>query len=168
MTGTGTVAEFFNGTAWGLGLVPKPVGQPLVTLNSIQCVSASRCYAVGAGATQSIAATLDGTVWHEFVLKAPGAGTYARLHGVSCPTFSSCTAVGEYSMSTTTAVPFAARLATGAWSTYGLPVQVVPWQSAPWLDNEMWGVSCVGTTACTAAGYSSSFDVSIGAAQSLS
>ena len=168
LTGTGTVSETYNGVGWRIAWVPRTTKEPLVTLNSIQCFGASRCYAVGANAVNSIAEVMDGPKWHQINFAARAGGSYARLHSISCASFSFCEAVGEYSASSNVSVSFAVNMAAGRWSTSSLPVQSAPYQSVAWEDNEMWGVSCWSASACVAAGYASSFDVSIGAAQNLS
>jgi hypothetical protein len=165
--GTGTATEVYDGSAWHISWVPRLRGEPLVTLNSIQCFGATRCYAVGANANRAIADILDRSRWHQVPLSVRGPSSFARLHAISCAKFSYCMAVGEYTLSSNVSVPFAASMTRLGWRTASLPRQLVPWQSAPWEDNEMWGVSCPQSVACTASGYASSFDVAYGAAQSL-
>jgi hypothetical protein len=164
-TGTGTMTEIYNGATWSYIPVPRLAGEALVTLNSIQCFSTIRCYAVGANANHAVVGIMNGTKWSRLILNTAAPSSYARLHGISCGTFSSCVAVGEYSLSAHVTAPFTAKMVNGVWFTGPMPMQNSPWQTRADQDAEMWGVSCSTAASCTAAGYGSSPDTALGLAQ---
>jgi hypothetical protein len=97
-----TLVETWNGTAWKV--VPSPnagSASAFNNLNSVSCVSAQDCTAVGTllGSTRSktLIETWDGTAWT--VVPSPNTGSasaYNYLDGVSCASADTCSAVGNY------------------------------------------------------------------------
>jgi hypothetical protein len=83
------LAEIWNGTSWLIKNTPNLKAQSGLTnesLNSVSCVSASFCQAVGAGASGPIAALWNGTSWT--VQAVPGRDVDPQE--VSCPTVDFC------------------------------------------------------------------------------
>ena len=73
-----------------------------------------------------------------------------RLYGVSCVSRTACTAVGAYAKSARIDVTLADRWNGTSWSVQRTP------NPARAKHSELFGVSCVSRTACTAVGYTNS------------
>jgi hypothetical protein len=147
-----TLAERWNGTAWTVQSTPE-VGDTFNFLHGVSCTSRSVCTAVGAVQDPGLDATLalrwNGVSWA--VMTTPKSATGVEtsqdeLDGVSCSSASACTAVGTY------ADPFGFQTLALRWNGTAWRVQrtpKIPGSDARFLE----AVSCVSTTACTAAGY---------------
>ena len=99
--GTGTI-DYWNGTSWS--------GQPGVSskdqLDSVSCLTASSCMAVGDQAARALAEYWDGSHWAAQHPPVPKGSTRGSLTSVACsPT--GCMAVGGYT----------AKSLRGAWQT---------------------------------------------------
>jgi hypothetical protein len=97
-----TLIESWNGKDWKAVASADP-GDATDVLNSVSCVSASSCVAVGAegdtgGPTNVLIESWDGTSWTTTSAASPGSATNV-LNGVSCLSSSSCVAVGSQSPS---------------------------------------------------------------------
>jgi hypothetical protein len=139
-------AEVWNGTAWsgfaGLGGEARKVA----------CASVTSCFAVG-----SLAG--GGKIWLLFRLEGawgsqamntplPAGSSESVLDGVSCaPGGATCTAVGSYKGSEGTWHPLVERWNGSAWS-----LQTAPDPVEGSAQNAMLGVSCPGSSTCTAVG----------------
>ena len=143
-----TLAELWNGTRWSV--LPSPNrGTTGDNFDSVSCVSADACVAVGAFGSGStgggtLAESWDGARWSLLPSPNPiGAGDAFR--GVSCASADACMAVGLAGPSDNGPFSTLAEFWNGSrWS-------VVPSPNGPgftWL----WGVSCAATDACNAAG----------------
>jgi hypothetical protein len=128
----GTLAEHWNGSAWSTQTVPAAVSG----LSAVDCLSASFCEATNGSAE---AASWNGTTWSAQTMQT---GT---IFSVSCGSTSSCEAVG-YLLVGREANPLAEHWNGSTWAD-----QTVPNTTDPGL----YGVSCVSTTSCTAAGVGS-------------
>jgi hypothetical protein len=87
----------WNGDVWSV--LPSPnAGTIFDVLESVSCVSASQCVAVGGtdngSAVETLVMVWNGDVWS--VLPSPNAGTiFDVLESVSCVSASQCVAVGQ-------------------------------------------------------------------------
>jgi hypothetical protein len=140
-------AERWNGSIWKSEAVPEPSGTSGGILNSVSCVSAADCVAVGligqAGAPQALAYRWNGKSWAQQTLPAPAGAGNIQLNGVSCISGSSCTAVGDDGAATGSNV-FAERWNGSTWTAQVLPLPAG-------IGGSLASVSCVSAT-CTAAG----------------
>ena len=129
-----TFAEQWDGTSWRMQTVP-----PNVTINSVSCVSATFCEAVGNGT----ALAWNGSSWTAQTLPSPADS--AGLRGVAClsPTF--CELVGAFN-NNGPVVPLAASWNGSAWSVQSAPN--VAHASFTGLDS----VSCASAGSCEAGG----------------
>jgi hypothetical protein len=107
------IAERWKGTTWSIESLPEPVGsqREYDAVNSVMCVSSTRCTTVGAyGPTVETrlpyAATWNGSHWELQSVPNPG-GTFTILFGASCPALTACMAVGS-----STPIPKVAKSAT--------------------------------------------------------
>jgi hypothetical protein len=149
----GTLAEFWDGTAWQIVPTPNPAGAAGSGLNGVSCTSPSACVAVGIafdGSGNSLGTLTerwDGTRWSiqpTPTSDSPG----AFLNAVSCTSPSACTAVGNSGAG----VVMAERWNGKSWSIQPVPAPAgVP-------SGFLTGVSCTSATACAAVG--ASFDSS--------
>jgi hypothetical protein len=85
-----------NGTTWSRATVPSPGGEDGAELSSVDCVTATRCRAVGlAGHRSLVLRTGNATSW--FREPSPNRGTGDNiLVSVDCVNNVFCTAVGSY------------------------------------------------------------------------
>ncbi|MDX6602620.1 MAG: hypothetical protein QOF13_1822, partial [Solirubrobacterales bacterium] len=94
----GSLAMRWDGSAWTIQATPQADGTWGYRLNSVTCVSATMCTAIGADGVAPNYSTLalrwDGTRWMEQSTPDPGGATTYGLHGVSCTRSTSCMAVG--------------------------------------------------------------------------
>jgi hypothetical protein len=144
---TRTLAESWNGTKWSV--VPSPSnGTAANDLDSVSCVSARACTAVGdtnsGGSDQTLAERWNGTKWS--VVPSPSNGTGSNdLFSVSCASASSCLAVGIQFNSANVIQTLAERWNGTKWS-------VVPSPDKGTSTNYLNNVSCATARACTAVG----------------
>ena len=141
----GPFAVRWNGTKWSLQTVPEaPTGGG--TLESVHCVSATFCLAVGYAGNKAFAAKWNGTAWSLLPVTHPGTATVDRLNSISCTSATACTAVGKWQ--------------DGGGHNFLLAER---WDGASWTiqtplttrnsDIVFTGVSCTSATACNAVGY---------------
>ena len=146
-----TLAEVWNGASWATQTTPNPSGTLGANLNSVSCVSATACTAVGyysdsSGNNKTLAEAWDGATWVIQHTPNPAGTTNAVLSGVSCSSATACTAVGHYFGSTTIAT------VAEAWNGTKWVIQHTPTPVGISVF-EFLGVSCTSGTACTAVGF---------------
>jgi hypothetical protein len=144
--GNAALIERWDGTAWSIVTSPEAAG---VILESVSCLSASSCFAVG---TFGIIERFDGTSWS--IVPSPPL-PHSELISVSCAASTSCFATGYVSNpagvdgATTTLVE---RWDGTAWTIVPSPIPAKA-QSAALL-----GVACQSASKCVAVGnYSLAF-----------
>jgi hypothetical protein len=138
----------WNGRRWTLSVLPKPPSAPDAELESISCVSARFCFAVGAswdggGDQQAFAEQMRGSKWSLRPLSAAGTSSgVTALDGVSCRSSTLCTTVGYDDAGDGVAL---------RWNASGWHFQ---FDSNPnlWAGSELFSISCVSATFCAAAG----------------
>jgi hypothetical protein len=145
-----TLIESWNGTSWSVVPSPNP-GPTWNVLAGVSCVSVTACTAVGGDSNGTLIESWNGTSWS--VVRSPNADGGGWLKGVSCVSATVCTAVGGYYFAS------GATDLTLIESWIGTSWSVVPSpnRGGSGIDNNLYGVSCVSATACTAVGdYTSS------------
>ncbi|MGO9875861.1 MAG: hypothetical protein ACLPVY_18950 [Acidimicrobiia bacterium] len=94
---TKTLAEHWNGSAWGFVTPKNPSGATSATLTAVSCASTKSCFAVGNFSTGKGAKTLaehwNGSSWS--MERTTNPSSSASLNSVSCPSTKSCFAVGN-------------------------------------------------------------------------
>jgi hypothetical protein len=89
------LAEGWNGKAWRLEPAANPVPEETM-LDSVSCLPASGCEAVGSGAGYGpLAEWWNGTAWTEQTPVPSAGGGPGDFNGVSCASASYCIAVGD-------------------------------------------------------------------------
>jgi hypothetical protein len=151
-TGTVTLAERWDGTAWTIQPTPNPRRAQSSFLTGVSCPSASACTAAGyyndsTGIVVTLAERWDGTAWTIQPTPSQRRAQGSFLTGVSCPSASACTAAGYYYNSTDTPATLAERWNGTAWTIQPTPNPRRAHGSS--LD----AVSCTSASACTATGY---------------
>jgi hypothetical protein len=157
-TGSGPLAERWNGRSWTLQSVPS-AGNEGIPLAGVSCPTARSCTAVGlanynplTGGKSPLAERWNGHRWR--IQPTPQIGNPgSQLSGVSCSSPSACTAVGDYEGQDDEG-PGAAPLAM-RWNGAKWAVQPTPGGSSAMdnEDSELAGVSCPAASACIAVGY---------------
>ena len=142
------LAEAWDGTSWTLQSAPPANGFGYSSLNSVSCVSATFCEAVGQASFpgfSAVAEVWDGTSWTQQAIPNPADATnYIQAKGVSCISAGACEAVGLYNNG---------HVVTMAEVWNGTSWAVQPSPNAPGVPNsELFGVSCVSAAACEAVG----------------
>jgi len=144
-----TLAEMWDGSDWVIVPSPSPgPGGPDAELDSVSCVSASACMAIGDsndGSFAGLAEQWDGSSWSVVPVPEPAGTSFARLFGVSCTAAGDCTAVGVVNVPGET-LPLMERWDGSAWS---IESAAVP---SGTNESSLKSVSCVAASACTAAG----------------
>jgi hypothetical protein len=145
------LVETWNGTKWSV--VPAPLDGATSSLDSVSCVSASSCTAVGSflassgSQAQTLVESWNGTTWS--LVSSPNMGTadeeLNELNGVSCVSASSCTAVGQFDGNTL----------VESWDGTTWSIVTSP-NGASFSNNNLDSVSCVSASSCTATGSSGS------------
>jgi hypothetical protein len=158
---SGVLAERWNGTAWALQPTPNPSGSSGGDLDGVSCTSAASCSAVGLSYTSFGDATLaerwNGTAWAIQPTPNPSSAQDSSLAGVSCTSASACTAAGTYyDPVTNTDLTLAEQWNGTAWA-----LQPTPNPSGA-VNSELDGVSCTSASACTAVGWGSYDNTSVG------
>jgi hypothetical protein len=116
------LAEQWTGGTWTALTVPDPgPSGDIVELNSVSCISATNCMAVGDGqnaagtADTTLAAQWNGTTWTSVATPSPA--TLSALFSVSCTSATFCSAVGASSPTATGVVSPVAETWNGStWS----------------------------------------------------
>jgi len=161
---TVTLAEVWNGTAWGVQVTPSPSGAIYSSISGVSCVSAGSCEAAGSytdssGVEVTLGEVWNGTAWGlQATPNPPGADT-SNLHSVSCVSAASCEAVGSYTDSSGVEVTLGEVWNGTAWSVQ--TTSDVAGATASGLSS----VSCVSAGSCEAVGSytdSSGVEVTLG------
>jgi hypothetical protein len=149
-SGTLTLSERWNGSSWTVVASPNRAGSSISTLEGIACVTASNCYAVGAGTTSggttSFVLHWNGTTWAGLASAHPGDASSTTLSGVSCSSATSCAAVGSY-----------VNVTNGVTKTFVVRWNGLGWQNDPSPNqaverSSFAAVSCVAGPSCFAVG----------------
>lgn len=149
------LAERWNGQKWFVQPTPKISGAGYSIFQAVGCPTAKTCTAVGDYENSSnlqvaLAERWNGTDWVLQTAANPSGGQNEVLNGVACPTANICTAVGSYENSSDVGVTLGEW-----WNGTDWVVQTTPNPNGS-SDNELYGVSCTGPSACTAVGDHSS------------
>jgi Subtilase family len=151
--------ETWNGTTWSATTTPVPPGlegggshSRYGALYAVSCSSETDCIAVGAvrDTTEAIAPLSDhwnGTKWEELSTPRPSGATEGELRGVSCASSTACEAVGRYRNSSGVLVTMIEKWDGAKWG-----IQTSPNPSGA-TRSELRGVSCTGSTQCSAVGF---------------
>lgn len=92
------LAEQWNGTKWANIHAIDPTAGDLAELDSVSCISATDCWAVGdagpssGSSVSALAEQWNGSTWS--IVSTPAVATFATLDSVSCTSASHCVAVG--------------------------------------------------------------------------
>jgi hypothetical protein len=187
------ISELWSGgTSWtpkSTAALPSTATSP--HLDSISCVSATSCKAVGSYtdsstfASHALAENLGTTAWSAATVPVPSGTTYSYLDHVSCSAAAACTAVGGRSASTSGALVVRSSGTGGtAWSLQTPPSSSYsPWnsvscfsstgcsaidsyESASWSGSTTWGTTLSPFAASSTGAYPSMLDVTCSAATS--
>ncbi len=145
-----TLAERWNGTAWSVQSTPTSGNDS--NLVSVSCASASECVASGfdlssAGKKAALVELWNGKEWKTLTTATlPKEDEQAWLESVSCPSSKHCIAVGAVVTTLNGIVPLAESYNGTTWTVQTTPT---PEHS---IEAQLSGVSCSGTSACTAVG----------------
>ena len=147
-----TLAMVWDGSEWSIVSSPNP-GTGFVgnKLNSVTCLSASSCVAVGStsqgGLGQTLVMSWDGSEWS--VVSSPNSGQSGNaLNSVSCVSATNCVAAGKAG----------SRELVMAWD--GSEWSVVSSPNASGTNDELRSVSCASASDCVAVGYTRTTPVS--------
>jgi subtilisin family serine protease len=135
--------ESWSGSEWSLQSAPLPEKATHAGLNSVSCISTTKCVAVGTysknGGGESLPYVIEwnGSKWSLQSVPLPSGSGSATLYGVSCTASNACTAVGAF----------------GGGSL------VETWNGASWSSfqpeaDPLEGVSCTSAESCMAVGGS--------------
>lgn len=139
-------------TGWRVQAVPKPPGSTL--LQGVSCPVRGDCTAVGFSVTHgnqhSLAEHWDGSSWTIQPVPGPAGAVQTILYGVSCVSATSCTAAGTYYPQPVAGrgyQPLAEHWDGTRWAIQPIPIPARSPQA------QLYGVSCVSATSCTAVGF---------------
>jgi hypothetical protein len=153
INGERLLVEAWNGTAWAIQEAPSPPGATFFTEPKVSCTAASACTLAGAYETSSseflMVERWNGTKWAIETAPNPPETKVSILRGVACLSLEACMAVGEYESTSHKAALFAESWNGKEWVT-----QTVPSPSGKSSGNYLFGVSCISSAFCTAAGDS--------------
>ena len=149
---TFVLVERWNGSSWTQQTIPHPSGVKASQFESVACVSAAVCTAVGwsvigSNVTIPRAERSNGNTWALQSTPTSTSSPYnLDLSGVSCPTSKDCTAVGSYSTNSTDDFAYAELWNGTAWV-----LQSVPTPSGK-TGAFLYQASCSAPAACTGVG----------------
>ncbi len=99
---SGNLVEQWNGTAWNVQSVPKPLPPGVGFPSAVECFGPTSCVLVGQssqgmGSGSTMVETWDGSAWSLGTTPQPGyqASLADSIHGISCVGGSWCVGVGE-------------------------------------------------------------------------
>ena len=157
-SGSGTLAERWNGSKWSIQPTPSP-GNEGIPFAAVSCGSATSCTVVGyydfgdpGFASSTLAEHWDGHSWSSQSLP-PAGNPGGDLTSISCGR-QACTAAGYYTGQSDEG-PGAAPLAL-RWNGTTWAVQPTPGDATQNEISALTGVSCPSARACTAVGVSDS------------
>jgi hypothetical protein len=154
------MAETWNGSAWSMAPSPvAPAGAIDPNLGAVSCFSAGDCVAVGSyydgaistSAVDGLAEGWNGSEWTIESVPTPAEESDVNLTGVSCPTASWCMAVGSAATELGNFSTLTEKWNGSAWSNVLSP-DTVSTSIQGGEEGQLFGVSCVSTTACSAVG----------------
>jgi hypothetical protein len=149
-TGSGPLAESWNGTAWEAHTVPVPSGGSEGYAAGVSCHSSTECVLVGeyhaAAGRTALVDRWNGSAWKSESPPAPEGAKETILSGVSCTSASACTAAGRYNTATRRLV------LVERWNGKEWSVQKAVDPGGEKVLSELSGVSCAAATECTAVG----------------
>jgi hypothetical protein len=153
VSGTGTLAERWDGTSWSIQASPNPAGALTSVLLGVSCPAAAFCVAVGnyrdgAGEGKALVEAWNGSSWSVMPASPPAGARRSFLNGVSCTSTAACTAVGSYQTRSGKHVTLAEHWDGTTWSVQATPNPASPPRSA------LTAVSCISASDCTAVGNS--------------
>jgi hypothetical protein len=139
-----TLIESWNGTRWAVVPSPnRPHARLLDGLNSVSCVSARSCTAVGSAGVKTLIETWNGTAWSIVPSpNGPAAGGESILDGISCVSASACTAVGYAG----------AKSLVESWNGTAWSIVPSPNEGPTDAFDRLDGVSCTSARSCAAVG----------------
>lgn len=121
----GTLAEWWDGTAWRLMRTQDPAGSPGATLLDVACPGPKRCIAVGVWTSgsnfQPLMESWDGRRWTIEPITTPASFSSSALNSIDCAIPTSCQAVGTYEKGSPILHAFWARLIRGDWAVLPVP-----------------------------------------------
>jgi hypothetical protein len=142
---TTTLVERWNGTSWSIVASPNRGDDPEAQLNSVTCLSATSCFAVGGDSSYAMIQHWNGTNWT--ISGTPSGSSESQLVQVACPSTTLCFSVGNDVTATARVTLVEER--NGTTST------LVPSPNPTGASSSrLTGVSCPTTTSCVAVGYS--------------
>jgi hypothetical protein len=145
-----TLTERFNGRLWSVIPSRNPAGSQNDVLNSVSCVSARFCIAVGREQIgtydQALIERWNGTSWKVVPSPSVPSSKDNVLLGVSCTSSRHCVAGGFFDDSTGTGHSLIETLNGRSWT-------ITPSQDRGSAANELASVSCASSTACVAVGH---------------
>jgi hypothetical protein len=141
------LVERWNGSTWSIVASPNPTNDGV--LNSVKCLSDTRCDAVGYGGSpaKTLVEHWNGTSWS--IVPSPNPTGYSYLNGVTCASTTSCDAVGYSATSP--------NFLTGStlvehWNGTSWSIVASPNGPPGTTSAALSGVSCPTTTSCYAVG----------------
>jgi sugar lactone lactonase YvrE len=148
--------EHWNGSEWQTTSIPKPAGATSLSLEDVDCASASVCLAVGSynnGTNQPLVERWDGSKWTAGSTPVPAGFTRGYLYGVACGSPTDCwahgrTQVGLYEqvVEGKVPVPFFAHWNGIEWQATSMPSP----EGATGLSLE--DIDCASASSCFAVG----------------
>lgn len=143
-----TLAQVWNGATWTIEKTANPRGSSGDAFNSVSCVVASNCTAVGSyfrNFTFVLAEVWNGATWTIEKTPTPTVSNESGgvLSSVSCSSASACAAVGNSDVLNTS---FSEVWDGSTWTIHSIP------NPEEIGDSGLYGVSCVSPTSCTAVG----------------
>lgn len=147
-----SLMQKYNGTAWSVVASQDPVGSGQVTLNNLDCISATFCQAVGSYrdggmAEHALIYAYNGTAWSVATISEPVGSNSVTLGGVDCSSTTFCQAVGSYRDSGNVLHTLIYAYNGSTWSV------VASSDPAGAAYSGLKKVACVSTTFCQAVGY---------------
>ncbi|HLH46468.1 MAG TPA: hypothetical protein VKV25_04850, partial [Acidimicrobiales bacterium] len=141
-----TLAESWDGHTWSTVSTPDPGGALGSWLQSVTCVTADDCWAVGyyetaSEATDTLAEQWNGRSWSIVATPNPSGSVESILQGVTCTGPSACTAVG-YGAGETLVESWDGS----SWALVSSP------NPPPDIFSELTSVSCPSASDCWAVG----------------
>jgi hypothetical protein len=141
-------SEIWDGSSWTILRIPNPAKIGASQLNSVSCVSATSCTAVGFFLHSSyldttLAEVWNGTKWTIEPTPTPPGHDITQLLAVSCLP-GACSAIGYFELPWTTLAD--------VWDGSTWKRQTIPNQAN--LADKLTGVSCTSAATCTAVGSS--------------
>jgi hypothetical protein len=146
-----TLTEHWDGTSWAIVTSPNTSTTLDNELQSVTCVSASDCLAVGyyvggAGANQTLIERWNGTAWAIVASPNTSATEGNFLTGVACVSASDCWAVGYYINASNWGQSLIEHWDGTAWAIVGSP------NTSTTQHNILVGVTCTSASDCWAVG----------------